>query len=413
MEAVKRILFITGEYPAFASPTSLAASFVIDHSRNDYEVYCLSIRNNGNHKSTQNTRVIHMSDNNGDILSAKFKSRLWLRVNQILTIPIYPILHPKMQHKLNKKAFEICSKYKIDAIVGVSFPFEAVIAGAYVKKKIPEIIFIPYLIDAYSCGTPPKYLPQSYSNRRRLWYEHNAISNADGIIAMKSGREFYEKQEYECYHKIYYLNPAFFVEPKRRTDKSDNHHLQGYINIVYTGYLYLPDRNPTYAIRLFSSLKSFKVRLTFIGRTEVKDIIEKEKKTFNGELSAPGFMKHEQLEDFLMNADFLLHMGVSNGSAISGKIFEYMSYGKPIIALYHDPNEATLPYLEKYPYAICINIKTTPVDIATILIEKFITENMGKVAEPSSLKALFYDSTPDAFWDVLNSIVEEKFETLN
>lgn len=404
MSKKKRVLFITNEYPVLASPTSLAASMVINNPKYDYEVFCLSIRNIKRDNTAEGICTFNLSEKGGKI---KSQNKTKLRISQFLTIPIYPVLHPYLQMILNRKSYEICLEQKIDIVISVSFPFESVIAGAYVKKRLPDIIFIPYLIDAFSCGTPPKYLPVNYSNKKRLKYEYKAIRNGDGIIAMESGRKFYEKQVYKCYHRFKYLNPAFFVGPKHCFSKCIENEDNELIKVVYSGYLYLPDRDPTYAIRLLSSIEKYKFSLSFIGRNEANDIIETKRATFNGEILTPGFMKHEELEEVLANADFLLHLGVSNGRAISGKIFEYMSYGKPIIALYYDPNEATIPYLEKYPYAICINTSSTQMEDAVIALQKFITENIGKIADRESIEKLFYSSTPGAFWDVIHEIVED------
>lgn len=407
-----KILFITSEYPPITSPTALAASFVIDEMAKKKDVYCLRVYGDSE-TNKEKVRVFSLLKNGRKTVRAtnrisKIFDTILFRLRQIVLIPIYPIAHPFLQKRLNETATKLCKEYHIDTVICVSFPFESVVAGNDIKNKLPQIQFVPYLIDAYACGTPPKYLPRKYSNWRREAYEKKMLSNADMIIAMESGKSYYERKGYA--ENIKYLNPAFFVDNMFSSsfDKNDsaisNNEI---ITIVYSGYLYLPDRDPTFIIRALSSVPKYKFRLQFVGRSEVNNIIEKEKKEVDYEISCSGHVEHDELNKILNNADIFLHLGVSNSNAISGKIFEYMSYGKPIIALYFDDDEAALPYLKKYPLSCCINTRKTSFTEAGKIISDFIKSCNGKTISLKEVKELFYTSTTGAFVHEIEMLMDE------
>lgn len=398
----KKILFILSEYPPLTSPTALAASLVINEMAKKEEVYCLRIYD-GSQKVNDPVQIFSLfpSKSNSAWSTSKIGTklkRLIFRLRQTVLIPFYPIAHPVLQNKVNKLAIKICKKYNIDVVICVSFPFESIVAGNYIKRTLPQIKFVSYLIDAFACGTPPKYLPKVFSNRRRESYEKRMISNADLVIAMESGRDFYEGKKYAG--NIKFLNPAFFDDAKvslvpDQTNRFDCNNTT--ITIVYSGYLYLPDRDPTFIIKALSNVPQYRFRLQFVGRSEVNQVIEKEKKEINYEILCSGHVGHDELKQILNNANIFLHLGVSNSNAISGKIFEYMSYGKPIIALYFKDGEATLPYLNKYPFSCCIDMRKTSYEMAGKIIFDFINQCKGKTVPLNYVKEVFYTSTPEAF----------------
>ncbi len=396
----KRILLITQEYPARTSPTALAVAAVIERLKQNYEVYCLSFRRNQITNNTQNNNIFYLYEQEKNNKN-KILSRMFFRLQQLFMIPFYPIFHPIRQLKLNKRAVEICKQYCIDIVICVSFPFESVVAGRYIKKIMPQVKIVSYLIDAYACGTLPKYLPRGYALTKKQNYEKKNIQNSDLIIAMESSKFYYNKQKESFYKNIQYLNPAFMSHPPANCVINNSIIKKGKINIVYTGYLYLPDRNPTYIIHLLSSLNNKDVRLIFIGKSDIGQIIEDEKKSFPGELIQLDFLPHNELAPILKGADVLLHLGVSNDNAISGKIFEYMSYGKPIISIYFKEKEATLPYFKKYPLSCCINSNTVLFEDAKKQLNDFLQKSIEKEISYDDVYRLFYTSTPEAFCEII------------
>ena len=119
-------------------------------------------------------------------------------------------------------------------------------------------------------------------------------------------------------------------------------------------------------------------------------------------------MPHDKLINILKQASFLLNFGVSNPNAISGKIFEYMGFGKPIISTYSIDNEACIPYLKKYPLSFLIDEREKNISKQAIALKKFIEENIDKKVSYEEIAPLFYKNTPQAYVEEINKLLKEE-----
>lgn len=404
----RNVLFILSGYPAASSPTDLAAEPVIRDLRRDHNVFCLTRRGAGRpaHETVDGVEIFRVREHllagrKGGVCRAL--TALRFRITQLLTIPLYPKVTPFFERRFCRKARSVCRDKKIDTVISVCFPPEAVAAGYYVKKKLPDIIFVPYMIDAYACGTLPKFLPRSFTAKKLAARERRWIDAADRVIAMPASREFREKTFGD--EKTRYLNPAFLSAPPRETEQTDGILEKDRINVLFTGYLYLPDRDPGYVIR---ALDREDVCLIFVGKDRVGDLWDRV--SFKGTLKHIGFMPHEKLAGLLAGADVLLNMGVSNSRAISGKIFEYMAFGKPILTTYFKEDDAALAYLARYPLSCTLDQTRLTAEEAAERFDAFVRETSGKQVPFETVRELFYDSTPEAFTEEIKTLWQGETE---
>ncbi len=409
----KKIAFIMNEYPAKTSPTCIAVEPIIRELANKYEIHCIVKRSGKSNTVTIHCvkqglidYIIERLRTSGKDKAANIVNTLYMRISQMFTAPIYPQIHPIFQKRLNKLTLAVCNENKIDLLVSVCFPGESIVAGAYVKKHLPNIKYVPYFIDAYSCGTLPKYLPKKYAFQRKLDYERECVKQANLVITMEASKEFHE-QHNKLYHAVY-LNPAFLSRPVDINMQNLRNDIleKGYINILYAGYIYMPDRDPSYIIDTLSGMEN--VCLIFVGKNEARKIIEQKQKSFKGIIKQFDFVNHDELVGLMRSADIFLNLGVSNVNAISGKIFEYMAYGKPIISTYFKENEATLSYLKQYPLSCCINQTNVASSDAAQTIQQFIIESGKKLVKYEEVERRFYASTPMAFEDVITPLLSQE-----
>lgn len=423
---MKEIMIILNHYPAETSPTDIAVKPVVDELSKHYKVVCLCTNafGCGCGKIGSNIEIVTIKNSIIDKNYNKYKnnprvilSKLWrkmfrikMRFIQFMTIPIYPNLHPVIMSRIIKVASEVIEARHTDMIISVCFPGESVLAGEKLKKKYPRISFVPYFIDAYACGTAPKYVPRSYSFKKRLESERRVIKAADRVVAMESSYSFHHNYNSDYIGKFRFLNPAFLTRKNLSliNEVTQNDVIEkDCINIIYTGYLYLPDRNPKYILELLSKTKYDNINIIFIGNANVGNILNEGRKTFKGTIKQIGFMSHDNLVKIVKNADLLLNLGVSNSNAISGKIFEYMSYGKPILTVYFKEDDAALTYLNEYPLSCSINQTVTTVDDGVHIVERFIDSYLGKTIDYSTVEDKFYTSTPYAFIEVVKDVLGE------
>lgn len=267
---------------------------------------------------------------------------------------------------------------------------------------MPSVKFIPYFIDGYACGILPRYLPSQYALKRKIRFEHFVVERADLVIRMEASRKFYEQDKDYWKQKSVYLNPAFLHKPVSHSNSRADIFEKGYINILYTGYLFLPDRNPEYIIDALSRINN--VCLIFIGKNEARSVIEKKQSSFQGKIKIFDFMPREQLIELMNEADVFLNLGVANSNAISGKIFDYLSYGKPIISTYFKRDDATLKYLNDYELACCIDQCTTSKDMATELLKEFLETTRDKRINYREIEKAYYSSSPKAIEDLIEQL---------
>lgn len=399
----KNILFLLNEYPAKTSPTSLAAEAVIKEAKKKYNVFCLAI--NGDQTYEEGVYSLYNKHVGENAKGSRLEKQIFNRLRLLLFAPFYPNTHPIMMSKFEKKAVEICEKNNIDIVVSVVFPIETLGVGARLKKKYPNIKHVPYFIDGYACGKVPKYLPKQFAQKRKIKFELENVLNADVVIRMEASRQYYDESNINFNDNTVYLNPAFLHKPENGKKSSNEQSIfeKDYINILYTGYLCMPERNPSFIIDAFSGIDN--VCLIFIGKNEAKSIIEKKKQGFKGIIKSFDFIPRDNLLTIMGDADCFLNLGASNSNAISGKIFDYISYGKPIISSYFMDDDATLKYLRKYELACCINQKRISVEDARIILEEFLISNRNRKIDFNDIEQTFYNSSPNAVLDIFGKLI--------
>ena len=118
------------------------------------------------------------------------------------------------------------------------------------------------------------------------------------------------------------------------------------------------------------------------------------------------YMSHDELEKYQMESDILVNFGVSNANAVSGKIFDYMSLGKPIISTIFIDNEACVPYLQMYPKALIFDERKSTVENINIL-RNFISCITTIPINMKDIMQIFYCNTPTAYIGIIKSLLKD------
>jgi glycosyltransferase involved in cell wall biosynthesis len=273
-------------------------------------------------------------------------------------------------------------------------PLSSVIVGHKLKNEYPEIQFYPYFLDSLSGGRPIGIMSEQWNMKMKLKWEDRLLVNADKIIVMESSRAHHEKyNKNKCfYNKLFYLDIPLLSETHSdaiRRKKDDK------INVIFCGTANYPMRNVKYFLDLVSRIKNDNIIFTFIGSSNYKPLTESKIKNVRYIPS----VAHDMLTEYYLNADILFNLGVTTKSAISGKIFEYMSYGKPIISTYSIDDEACLPYLQKYQLSFLVDERSDITNEKAAELYNFIEENYNKRVDISYIKKIFYKNMPNTFVD--------------
>lgn len=411
-----KILFLLGDYYPSPSANGVCIEEVASSlEKKGHDVFCICNKNYGETenyimhdniniykiKGRNLLSIIKVKSKNGNFFSKLFfiflnKIRLLGRFFEILFWPKEFSFKTNRIYKLTKKLHK---ELKFDIIIAVHKPINTLIAAYKIKKRFTDIKYIAYFLDSLSGGFSERLLNKKFDMKRKIRFEKKYLLNCNKIICMKASVDHNIKYHEKFKNKLFFLDiPLLTIKPINECTISTNK-----IRIVFAGLLIYPRRNIVFFIELFKKLGRNDVELILIGQTNIQNIIQLASNETFGLIKYYDFMQHSKLDLILNNANILLNLGVTNSCAISGKIFEYMSYRKPIISTYSIDDEACLPYLKKYPAAYLIDERDKDLEKQANLLNSFINNIYDKVVDINEIYNEFYANTPQAFIDEIEN----------
>ena len=422
---MKRVLFIIQSYPSERSANVLCDEKVMKELKKtgEYEIHALTYQYEWQKREDIiNGFYIHRfkksifwdfytwSRHHTDKPAAKLITklhRLNLRLKQAVTIPFYPCYEPINSVLYAGAAIRLYKKYHFDLVFAEHNGYDTLYAGHRVKEFAGESVkFIATLWDPFTGLQTAKYLPKLYAQKKTEAAEAKILANADCIIAMHSS------EGYHCTHstrKPYYAKYRFLdipgiVQPVM-TESENNFTKPGMINFLYAGLLYLPDRDPSFLIDCINQVEWEKpVHLIFLCSGNGIDAVEEKKKTFKGSITIHKYVDQKELHRVMLAVDGFLNIGSDNPGMVPSKIFEYMSYGKPVISTYVADEDASREYLERYPLGICLNSNADSSKNISRLND-FSKAKMSQRLSFEEVATLFPGNTPLVYYNIIKELI--------
>jgi glycosyltransferase involved in cell wall biosynthesis len=234
-----------------------------------------------------------------------------------------------------KKACEIIETQKTDRVITTSPPHSTQLIGLKLKKKYPGIKWIADLRDPWTdIYYYEKFYPTFLSKRIDSSYEIKVLKSADKIITVgNSLKELFSSKVPGIEEKIEVISNGHDEEDFSRLTASK----PDIFTISYVGTL-----SGSYPIIGFlKALKpfiekgiSFRLRFTGVVSPEQKELISSATGPSNIEFIP--FSAHSTAVRNMVDASALLLIipdHQSSRSIITGKLFEYLASGKPVICL--------------------------------------------------------------------------------
>jgi glycosyltransferase involved in cell wall biosynthesis len=234
-----------------------------------------------------------------------------------------------------KKACEIIETRKIDHVITTSPPHSTQLIGLKLKKKYPEIQWIADLRDPWTdIYYYDKFYPTFLSKRIDSAYEKSVLISADKIITIgKSLKELFSSKIPGIEEKIEVISNGYDEEDFSELIASK----PGIFTISYVGTL-----SGSYPINGFlKSLKllnedgiNFRLRFAGVVSQEHKELISSA--TGGSNIEFIPYSGHLTAIRNMLDASVLLLIipdHLSSRSIITGKLFEYLASGKPVICL--------------------------------------------------------------------------------
>ena len=107
-----------------------------------------------------------------------------------------------------------------------------------------------------------------------------------------------------------------------------------------------------------SKLNDPDVELVFVGggwQYYPAQLLEQAKEILGERLVVTGPLSYEESAAYLASGDVLINLGNGVDNQVPSKLFEYFAQGKPILHLAKLANDPCLPYLNRWPLALCLS----------------------------------------------------------
>lgn len=312
-----------------------------------------------------------------------------------------PFENKKVSEDMLRLVEEVVVKEKIDTVVCTYLPIETITVGKKLKEKYPSLNIVAYMLDSLSGGFVPRLLPESFCRKKKIIWENKTLSCFDQVILMEASKKHHEKYSKmeKWYQRAYFLDIPALSKNNNYTHKSQNKN--GEIVISFVGTMCPGVRTPYALLKVLAGIKDIKIRFIIAGKNNCGDLSDYVKGNENIILDIRGEIPYDEAQQIIGNSDYLVNFGNVNTNLVPSKIFEYMSYGKPIISTYTCDEDSSLPYLYKYPLVYSIYEGKEDFTKTSEELKDFIEKNKNIRVPYEKIAQSFYKNTPTALYSLL------------
>jgi glycosyltransferase involved in cell wall biosynthesis len=266
-------------------------------------------------------------------------------INRWLSALLYiPDIRKKWIMPLHKTLINELNKSRYDCILITAPPYSLAIFAAQITRQLS----IPVILDMRDPWTnnPYKIHPTKYHYNKDLQLELQSIATIKhGVSAYKSLVQFYEKMIPNFDSQRWEVIPNGYDEDDFRELKIDS--FNNKFNIAFSGTFYSHINNPMPLFRSIAQLDPIvkdKILFHHIGSTQINLNKLISKFRLNSNVKIWGYLSHDECLKQLNKMDsfcFILDDRNKNSIyTIGGKVYEYLRFKKPILALVPENGEA-------------------------------------------------------------------------
>lgn len=417
---MKKILLLTSNYYPEASANGICVSKIAESLKRDgFDVHLICYRKNHeelieNHEGILVYRIKMPLNYKIDYYSKKIKlislakllgyiSKQMKRVKLLLYLPLYPISSILTVFRFCRITKKLHQKNNYDIVLSSYNPIEGVIAASYAKSTSDSLKFILYVLDSFSNTGGGHFIGASLAEKIGWRWEKVFYERSDLIINMRSHEEYHKKARYLKYkNKTRFADIPLFAKNNYQGENTN----EEITKLVYTGSLDTKRRNPSYLCDIIKQINCGTYRMFFYSIGDCESMLQNYEKLTNGIIASKGFVDHKQSLHIINSANVLINIGNKGSDMLPSKIFEYMSTGKPIIHVYFDDHDSSLPYLKRYPLSLLIKANRESYDENILLIEEFITQNRDKSLNYDTIASEFEENKPEYTVDIIKKVLQ-------
>lgn len=417
---MRNILVLIGEYYPYNSANGRITQELIETFNTNFKVFVLTRKTHsilGNYEKYKNTEILRINDWNL-ILQNRYKEKSKFKYLNRIKLHIVKIfflikrmlsrssIDKAFSKKIYKKGLSISKAHHFDSIITVSAPHEEIYAGYLFKKNNPNLKLVIYQMDKFSNAI--SLYPLGIRTKRRYTLNLNI-----------------ERKVYDLADKYFLLKPLekytrdFIVtdfgqkltitEHPLLTDKSSVALTNNKIaSVTYAGSLDKKMRNPEFYLKLVLGDKYLieNVLHTFYTFGNCGDILSRYKTLIGPNLKINERVPSHDLVSIMQKSDIILIFGNNSKDEIPSKLFEYMSYCKPIIYVYYFDEDGYLKYLEEYPNKLCLKVDSNNSDNYHRLLKNFFANYKSNEISYNQIELIYNKCTPKYVGDQIMNFLE-------
>ena len=439
---MKKILFVSSEYYPQPSPNGICAEKIVRCCRKrGYDVIYLGVTNYKNlpqHELIDGVPVYRVKSSLYNRIVCNWHnlpkwcglllftlSKIYMCIKKCLAVGYWPLNDFALCKHTFQRICDLHRKYQFDCIVATHGPISAMAALHDFAEREKGTRCIYYYIDALSAGNAVRINQERFAGLpiKNLFFkiakkwELCFAQHADRIVVTEATKSHYLEHfaDADMLKKMVFLNIPLLEESSEslqgqiKSNQLVNElFLDGKKVVLFCGRLYSL-RDPTYILNVIEKLSRNDVQWVFLGKYDLdceKKLLLAQHK-FPNRIKVCGSVSHDLLIPCLDRADFFLNIGERLSSVVAGKVFEYISWGKPIISTFPISNNSSIPVLKKYPNSLLLNENDEINNDLLRTVDQFLDGNYGKRVAFADMKKVLYSSTPDAFVDVIDMVLAE------
>lgn len=348
-----RVLVLTDKYyPKPYANAVCAQALIEEFNRNGIQVTVLAYKDCGVQcvqewkdntviyvKPDLRQRLFYYADNMGNSKRAIFArelAKILNRSRKLFLIPWQPMYSFFMPYKIYRALENQYRLEKFDAIVAVLNPFELSVAACNFRKKHPDKPVIVYAVDTLRSD----YIKGNQAFANGYFWEKRILKGCCAYFYMKARRHEFDPKRYDMYRdklvevdlpRLQFRNtqkiPAYSFE-----EEGENWVYAGSIGGIHYDY--------TDMLHIFEAIcKTRKCTLHMYIRGEESEKIKEIANKRHLSIKVHGYVDQNTMQSIMASCDVLVTLKSSNH--ISAKIFECISYLKPIVhfsGVEDDPN---------------------------------------------------------------------------
>lgn len=429
-EGQQKIVFITKDYFPISNGTINAIDNILSRLSKFYHVIVISQKKGRNENSNYyiNGYQVFKINNKIDKVAFYFEDKIIdlkksysfiVKIKLLFVRTLYKLVrfllgNKMVFHNWEKQGERIIFNSKLisseDIIVTVGAPFDNLKLLSKLRENLKNSS-IAIFFDLY-VNNPTYSLTENIKNnyKKRLQEEAQWYNDVDWIIALPEyEKNIDESLKQQFNKKIKYIHlPSMNTEIKNfnvpNVFKKNNER----IDLVYAGLFYEDFRNPKDMFLLFSQLFLIddRLHLHILGHGcehLIKEFIEK----FPNKVSFYGRRTKEESYSALYKADILINLENTINTQIPSKIYEMISFRKPIINFYHSGYENCKRILKNFELSISFELSGRLHQEKINEILNFVNNSIGLKIEKEVLLKNYYNHTPDYFVDQLIKLIRK------